>query len=136
MPLLTKEQLLAKQKLNIEKVELAKGDYVYVREMTGHERDRWENSLLRITTLANGVQRIEQVNDDFRAKLAVNTVCDKEGNLIFAPEDYADLSDNISGISLAKIATVAESLNKVKLEQQESVSKNLKPGRKKDSISS
>ena len=39
--LLSRENLLQKDELQIEKVELSRG-FVFVREMTGKEKDVWE----------------------------------------------------------------------------------------------
>ena len=47
MALLDREKLLAKEELKVEKVMLTKHDYVFVRQMTGRERDRFEQSLVR-----------------------------------------------------------------------------------------
>ena len=47
MALMNRDKLLSKEKLQIEKVELSKTDYIYVRQMTGRERDRFEQSLVK-----------------------------------------------------------------------------------------
>jgi hypothetical protein len=44
---LSKEMLLTKQALKIEKVEFENGDFVYVREMTGKDRDNFELSIMK-----------------------------------------------------------------------------------------
>ena len=46
--------MLAKEELEIVKVDLGKGDYVYVRQMTGRERDRFEQSLIKESKTADG----------------------------------------------------------------------------------
>ena len=96
--IMTREQLLKKEKLTIEKVSLGKGEFVYVREMTGRERDRFENSVLakEVKDSKGNIVSYERSLDDFRAKLAVNTVCDENGNLILNPDDYETLRDRKS----------------------------------------
>jgi len=43
---LGKEMLLSKASLKIEKVELSNG-HVFIREMTGKEKDVWELSMVK-----------------------------------------------------------------------------------------
>jgi hypothetical protein len=42
---LDRSALLQKEKLEIEKVDLGNGDFVYVTQMTGHGRDAFELAL-------------------------------------------------------------------------------------------
>lgn len=120
--LLDRAKLLAKEELEIVKVDLGKGDYVYVRQMTGRERDRFEQSLIKESKTADG--SYEKSLEDFRAKLAVVTICDDKGNSILRPDDYETLSQNMSAARLEKIITVAQSLNKITEEDKESLLKN------------
>lgn len=122
---LNREALLAKDDLQIEKVELPKG-FVFVREMTGHEKDIWEKSMLKEKPSGNKNRGIEyEVNiEDFRAKLAVVTVCDEEGNLIFKPEDARSLNKVISASTLDKIVVVAQRLNAITEKDKEEIVKN------------
>ena len=62
--------------------------------------------------------------DDFRAKLVVNCVCDKEGINILKPEDFATLSQNMSAYRLVKIADAAGRLNGISEEDKEDLVKN------------
>lgn len=118
--LLTREMLLKKSDLKKKKVTFEDGSFVYVREMNGRERDLFESSIL--VEKEDGT--VERDTKDFRAKLAVYTVCDEEGNLILKPEDYKTLSQNISAARLARIATAARDLNKITEEDKENESKN------------
>jgi len=127
--LLNRSKLLEKDNLTIEKVEFENGDYVYVRQMTGHERDTFEQSLLRKLRDKEGkVIGYEQATEDFRAKLAVCTICDEKGTLILSPADYLILSNNISAKKLEKIINVAQRLNAITEEDRESIIKNLEVG--------
>jgi hypothetical protein len=125
MILLTREALLQKDDLKIEKVELSKG-YVFVREMTGHEKDIWESSMLKQKPSGNKNKPIEYETtlDDFRAKLAVVTVCDEEGNLIFKPEDVKMLNKMMSATNIEKIVTAAQRLNAISQQDRDEILKN------------
>lgn len=137
MGLLTKEQLLKKEELEIKKVVLDEeyGDFVYVREMTGRERDQYEQSLMSAGKDEDGNPVVNQTLEDFRAKLAVNVICDKEGNLLLEPKDYKMLSANMSAYKLDKIATVAQNMNNITKKDREDLVKNLKSGPTDDSTS-
>lgn len=135
--IMTREQLLKKEKLTIEKVSLGKGEFIYVREMTGRERDRFENSVLakEVKDSKGNIVSYERSLDDFRAKLAVNTICDENGNLILDPDDYETLSGNMLGSKLNKIASVAQKLSKIRSEDREDLIKNSEGGQVAASIS-
>ena len=122
---LKREELLQKEELIIEKVDLGKGDFVYVTQMTGKERDNFEQSLIHKIRDGKGkVVDFEQQTENFRSKLAVCTVCDEEGKLLFTPKDYNQLSENISAARLEKIVNVAQRLNAISEEDKEALVKN------------
>lgn len=122
---LNKEALLKKEELQIVKVELDKDECVYVRQMTGRERDHFEQALIKHTRDSKGkITGYEQSLDDFRAKLAVNTVCDEQGNLLLGPKDYPLLSQNMSAARLEKIVNEAQKLNAISEEDKEELIKN------------
>jgi hypothetical protein len=134
--LLSREALLTKEKLEIVKVEFEDGDFVYVRQMTGHERDIFEQSLLKKNRDKKGVIiGYEQATEDFRAKLAVITVCDEKGDLLFEPNDYPILSHNISAKRLETIINKAQEINKISEEDKEALVKNLEVGQADNSNS-
>lgn len=118
MSFLTCDKLLSKQKLEIVKVDLGDDDYIYVREMTGRERDAYEVSLLP----KKGEEEREMT--DFRAKLVVRVACNESGKNIFELKDYKKLSQNISGRRLRIIANAASKLNKISNEEKEEIEKN------------
>jgi hypothetical protein len=125
MILLTREALLQKDDLKVEKVELSKG-YVFVREMTGHEKDVWEQSMLKQKPSGNKNKGIEYETtlEDFRAKLAVVTVCDADGNLLFKPEDAKVLNKMMSATNMERIVTAAQKLNAISEQEKEEILKN------------
>ena len=123
--LLKREDLLKKQELKVEKVDLGNDEYVFVREMTGRERDRFEQSLIgEVKDNKGNVVSYERKLEDFRAKLAVNTLCDENGNNLLEPGDYKTLSQNMGAARLDKIVTAAQKLNKIADEDREALVKN------------
>lgn len=122
---LDRKALLEKEKMEIVKVEFENGDFVFVRQMTGHERDTFEQSLLKKVRDNKGtIVSYEQSTEDFRAKLAVVTVCDEQGEMVFNPGDYATLSRSMSAKRLEKIVNEAQKLNAITEEDKEAIVKN------------
>src|SRR4030067_3562784 len=125
MTLLDRNALLAKEKLEIVKVDFEDGNYVFVRQMTGHERDSFEQSLLKKRRDNKGtIIAYEQATEDFRAKLAVRTLCDEVGKLILKEEDFLMLSQNMSAKKLETIINKAQEINKISEEDKENIVKN------------
>ena len=136
MGLLDREKLLSKEKLDIEKVDLGGGDFVYVRQMTGAERDSFEQTLFREVRDPRGnVVDFERSLEHFRAKLAVHTICDEKGNNLLRPKDYEVLSTHMSARRLEKIVNVAQRLNAITEEDREALVKNSVGGPSGDSAS-
>jgi len=125
MVFLTREALLQKDDLKLEKVELSRG-FVFVREMTGHEKDIWEQSMLKQKPSGNKGKgtEYETTLEDFRAKLAVVTVCDESGNLLFKPEEARTLNKMMSASNMEKIVTVAQKLNAISEQEKDEIIKN------------
>ncbi len=121
---LSREKLLEKEELERVLVDLGEGECVYVRGMTGRERDQFEKTLMKETKDSKGKIDYERNLGDFRAKLAVNTVCDEKGVLIFQPQDYEILSVNISALRLEKIVNEAQKLNAITEEDKGELVKN------------
>lgn len=121
---LNREQLLTPEDLKIEKVDLGGGDFVYVRQMTGRAYGQFEKSLTREEKQPDGSIEYERATEDFRAKLAVQTVCDENGKLIFKPNDYERLSMSMSAPRLERIVNAAQELNRISPEDQEAMIKN------------
>lgn len=131
MTLLNREQLLKKQELKKEKVVLndGTGDFVYVRQMTAREKNNWELLQMQTTVVKNNKGHKVRTNydvtlDDFRAKLAVNCVCDEKGILLFKQTDFKILSQNMSAETMERIVDVAQKLNAISEEDKEEMTKN------------
>lgn len=121
---LSRNALLQKEVLERVKVVFDNGEFVFVKQMTGHERDNWEQTLVQEVKDAKGGITYERSLGDFRAKLAVATVCDEDGKATFLPEDYTLLSRNMSAKRLEKIVNVAQKLNAISEEDKEALVKN------------
>ena len=118
--LLTREALLKKQELKVEQLDFEDGEYIFVREMTGRERDIFERSIYEFDKDNKPVNRLE----DFRAKLAVCTICDEEGNLLLKPTDVQALSNNMGARKLELIVDKAQELNKISQKDKDGLTKN------------
>lgn len=128
MKLLSREDLLKREDLKVEKVEFEDGNYVYVREMTAFERDKFEQSLRKEIKTSKGEINFEVSLDNFRAKLAVFTLCDEKGDLLLQPNEYEQLSKSISVDKMEKIFKKASELNAVFEIEKEELLKNLNSG--------
>lgn len=135
MAFLDRSKLLEKEVLQIERVDLGKDDFVFVRQMTGRERDRFEQSLLKERKDEKGAINYERNLEDFRAKLAVNTMCKENGDILMLPDDYGRLSQSMSAAKLDKIVTKAQELNKITEEDKEKMVKNSESGQIDEGIS-
>ena len=127
--LLTRDLLLKKEELEVVKVDLGKDEFVYVRQMTGRERDNFEQSLIKETKDAKGaVTGYDRALGDFRAKLAVVTLSDEKGELLLDSKDYSRLSQHMSARRLELIVNAAQKLNAITEEDKEELVKNLEVG--------
>ena len=124
MAQLDRMKLLEKEPLKIEKVDLGNGDFVFVRQMTGRERDRFERSLLIEVEDRKGNVTYKRALEDFRAKLAVNTLCDEQGENLMNPDDYDVLSQHMSAARLERIVDKAQEINRISEEDKEAMVKN------------
>ena len=81
------------------------GGSVWVRGMTGAERDKFESSI--VESRGKGT-KVNMVN--VRARLASLTICDEGGNLLFTQADIVALSAK-SASALQRIFAVAQRLS-------------------------
>lgn len=133
---LGKDALLAKEKLGVERIEFENGDYCFVREMTGHERDSFENSMLKKNKDTKGnVVSYETILEDFRSKISAITLCEEDGTPLMEPKDYVLLGKNMGAKRLDRIASVAQKLNAITEADKEALVKNLGVGQADNSNS-
>lgn len=125
MNILSKEQLLSAPILAIKEVEISIGT-VLVREMTGYEKDVWEQSLMRQAPQGNkdGVTKMNLNLENFRAKLAVCTICDESGKLLFNMNDMITLSKALKASDMEKIVEAAQEINGISDKDKDEMLKN------------
>lgn len=106
MPLLTRENILAADDLGRELVNVPEwGGDVYVRGLTGKERDQFEASMI------DQRGKSQTVNlQNIRAKLAGLSICDENGKRIFTDADLAALAGK-SALALNRVFEVARRLS-------------------------
>lgn len=115
---LTREQILAPRPLPREEVDVPElGGTVFVRVMTGIERDAYEARLRK-----NPETRAENAH----GRLLVYCLCDPEGKLLFDPDD-ADALGQQQWQGLERATIVALRLNMMNDEAIEIVKGNLQP---------
>ena len=133
MSFLDKAALLAAaaQSLPIEKVDVPElGGFIYIRAMSGVERDAWEKSLIT----GRGKRRdVDTTN--VRAKLVARTATDEKGQRLFDDGDAAALG-NLRVDALTKLFAVAQRLSGVTDEDVEELGKHSAPAAGSDSPTS
>ncbi len=112
-----REKLLASQSANkVQVVDLAEVDEpVYVRVMSGTERDAWE-----IASFRDG----KVLPEHFRAKLVVRCLCDEKGERLFKDEETGLLSDSLPSPAVVKLFDAAHKLNRLSKEDTDELVKN------------
>jgi len=117
---LSRDDILKVQDIQIEEVDVPEwGGSVFVKGMTGTERDLFENSIVETKGKSS---RVNMRN--IRAKLVVQSACDADGNLLFSQKDVEvlgkksaaalqrvfDVASRLSGISDKDVEELAEGL--------------------------
>lgn len=107
-----RDLILSADDLKRERVDIPEwpGATVFVRMMTASERDRFESAHLK------------SPERDFRARLAVATVCDEQGQAVFTEADIPALGAK-SSAALTRIFEAAAKLNKMGKEDYEDLGK-------------
>lgn len=125
---LSRDDILKVKDLKVEKVQ-AWGGTVYVRGMTGAERDKFEAGIIRMRGKEQTIN-LENV----RAKLCVLTLCDADGNRLFEDGEVALLADR-SAMELQKVFAVAQRLSGITQEDVEELAEGLKQNPFEGSVS-
>ena len=114
--MLNREAILKTDDLPRELVQVPEwGGDVYVRTLTGTERDAFEQSM---------VGKKSKMNlDNVRARFAVLTICDEAGQRLFTDDDAKVLGDK-SAAALDRVFAVAQRLNGFSSEDAEDLAKN------------
>jgi len=134
MGLLSRDQLLKKEQLQRVQVLLGDDSFVFVRQLSGKERDEFERSLIR-EVIKDGEIVAETNVENFKAKLAVFVLCDEQGESILLPTDYEAFSRSISAAKLEMIINLAQELNRISDKDKAEMVKNFEAVQSGNSIS-
>jgi hypothetical protein len=112
LKLLTRDEILATDDRTRELVEVPEwGGSVWVRSLSGLERDRYEGAMVAYRRLAKGGLEIDRVvTDNIRARLVSLSVVDEAGNRLFTDVDVIALGSH-SAQALNRICEVAQRLS-------------------------
>lgn len=120
MAILTKDAILTAEDLKRELVPVPEwGGEVYVRALTGAERDKFESSVVE----QRGKRQIFHTQD-IRAKLAAYTIVDEKGERLFSDADVKALSQK-SAAALNRVYEVAARLSGITEEAIEELGEGL-----------
>jgi hypothetical protein len=100
---LTREQFLELPNTGVKEVSLPNGSTVFVRNMSGLDRELWEKTTLHLA-------EAKEESYCSRAVLVIFTACDENGKRLFKESDLDELSTR-DGTVLAAICDAAMSLN-------------------------
>lgn len=116
MAILNKESILAADDLPKQEVDVPEwGGTVFVRTMTGAERDEFEASLFGDDD--------KRTFSNMRARLASLTMVDEDGSRLFNSDETAELGKK-SSAALDRVFSAAKDLNKMSGEDVEELVKN------------
>jgi hypothetical protein len=123
--MLTKESIFGANDITIEKVEIPEwGGNVFVKTMTGRERDAYEESCIPEDDGEKTDSKQRETNfTNIRARMACMTICDENGKRLFTMDDAQELGEK-SASGLDRIFTVATELNKISAADVEELAKN------------
>lgn len=117
---LTREEILNASDLVTEMVNVPEwGGNVYVRCLTGEERDELES--LVVQDKSDGNSKVDLTN--FRARLVALSVVNEKGDRIFTLDDVVKLGKK-SAKALEKVFNVAERLSSLRNKDSENAIKN------------
>jgi hypothetical protein len=117
---LGRDDILKVQDIEIERVDVPEwGGHVFVKGMTGTERDAFE----MVVTKKRG-KDVEVNMVGLRAKLIVTTVCDEDGKRLFTKKDVEKLGEK-SASALQKVFEVAQRLSGLSSQDVEELTEGL-----------
>ena len=107
MKLLTRESILKKEDLKTERVDVPEwGGYIFVRTLSGEERDTFESDSYVISPEG----KTEQVLGGFRARMVALVACNEKGERLFTAADVEALNKKSSS-ALIRVFDVASKVN-------------------------
>ena len=120
MNVLNKDAILEAQDIETEEVAVPEwGGAVYVKGMTGTERDSFEASIVQQRGKNASVNMA-----NIRAKLAAWTICDEKGERLFTDKDAVKLGKK-SASALQRVFDVAQRLSGISGDDVEELAEEL-----------
>lgn len=125
--MISKDQILQAKDLTKEKVmvpewigkeQAPEEAFVFVRCLTGTERDKFESEIVQSRGKSLDVNM-----QNLRAKLLVRTIVDEEGNRLFTDTDINELGAKNASV-LDKLFSIAQRLSGLTKEDVEDLTKN------------
>lgn len=121
---LSRDAILKAKDIKLEKIDTSEwfgaDTFVFVKGMTGTERDSFEASIL---TMKGKKQEVNLAN--LRAKLAVRTLCDENGARLFTDADAEDLGQHNAAF-LQKVFYVSQKLSGIGDDEVKEMTEGLK----------
>lgn len=123
--MLTREQFLSVPALRVQKVYLPeRQDYVFVRELTGAERDQFEASnLIKDRDKKRGTMTYDVRMENARARLVVMGLCDENGTRLLQEADMDAVGRMGAGV-ITRLYNVIASLSGITDDDLEDLLKN------------
>lgn len=130
MSVLNREDILGADDILIEQVPVPEwGGDVFVKGMTGSERDLFESSVISVSSKTEKVDM-----RDIRAKLCSKSICDEDGKKLFSTADVKELSQK-SAVALQRVFLVAQRLSGITDDDVEELAEGLEDSPFGDSVS-
>lgn len=122
--LLTREAFLSKTALRVEKVQIpGSDDFVYVRGLTGAERDQFEESNLIRERNKKGALNFDVRMANVRSTLVVKGLCNEQGTRLLTDDDVEAVS-KLPAAVIAHLYNVIASLSGITDDDVEDLLKN------------
>lgn len=127
---LTRDQILQVSDLVKELIPVPEwGGEVWVRGMTGTERDKFEATIVSMKGSKTSVNM-----SDIRSRIASLSICDEAGIALFSEKDIRDLGKK-SAVALQRIFLVAQRLSGIGEQDVKEMVDNLEEVPLEDSVS-
>ena len=123
--MLNREAILSFQDRQVQKVHIPEwADDVYVRSLSGAERDAFEEgNLIRERNKKSGAMNYDVRLQNAKVRLVILTLCDEQGNRLLEDSDEGVLAGK-NAAAINRIYSVAASMSGITDEDLEELLKN------------
>jgi hypothetical protein len=130
---LTRDVIIGVKDSKMERVEVPEwGGHVYVRTLTGRERDAFEAETMKTR---KGQKPGEGNYDNFRARFVALTMCDESGELLFKTRQEVAVLGSKSVAALQRVFIKAQELNGMSDQVEEELAEDFDEAPDEDSTS-